>query len=207
MKTILEGVVGSTAYGLNHAGSDIDKLAIHVAPVNDVLTFGLSKSQETQVSFKPDRTSHDVGKYLRLVLNGNPTVTELLWLPEYEVLAKEAWPLIQHRRAFLGADNIINAYGGYALQQINRSKKEKHLRHCFRLLLQGEELLRTGNLTVRLTDEKIAEINAAVVGEWKAFDHYDNILTKAYESTSLPRSPNTELAKEVLLRIRRANAQ
>ena len=45
MKIILEGVVGSTAYGLNTPESDIDTAGIFVAPLEEVL--GLRTLRET----------------------------------------------------------------------------------------------------------------------------------------------------------------
>ena len=37
MRVILEGIVGSTAYGLARAGSDIDILGVYLAPAEDFL--------------------------------------------------------------------------------------------------------------------------------------------------------------------------
>lgn len=63
---ILQGVVGSTAYGLAREGSDVDRLGIFVTPTLDLV--GLGKPKDTRVGFKPDITHHEVGKYLGLAL-------------------------------------------------------------------------------------------------------------------------------------------
>lgn len=82
---LLSGVVGSTAYGLAGPDSDVDRLGIFAVPTLSLL--GLTPPEESHVTSKPDTTLHEAGKAARLMLAGNPTVTELLWLPDdlYEV--------------------------------------------------------------------------------------------------------------------------
>jgi len=80
---ILEGIVGSTAYGLATPESDIDKLGIYIQPTEDF--YGLKLWTEKDFSIvttNPDRTLHELGKFCRLALKCNPTITELLWIPE-----------------------------------------------------------------------------------------------------------------------------
>ncbi len=92
--TILRGIVGSTAYGLAHEGSDIDRLGMFVAPT--VQFHGLhppiGKAASRVQTSPSDYTEHEAGKYVSLLLGANPTVTELLWLPDdlYEVRLPEA---------------------------------------------------------------------------------------------------------------------
>lgn len=221
MQTILKGVVGSTAYGLAHADSDVDRLAVHLSPIEDVLTWG---AKPTYVSTDPDVTSHDVGKYLQLALKGNPTVLELLWLPQYEVMTDWGEVLVLHANALLSADAVRNAYGGYAMQQIRRlrnradnsfsadtrKRKPKHARHCFRLLIQGEVLLRTGRLQIVLAEDQkktlwnISEMAERDEDEWleEQFEAYDKRLQEAYEKTVLPEHPDVYRVRDLLLKIR-----
>jgi len=129
---------------------------------------GLRRPTESVVTHHPDRTLHEVAKWLRLAIGGNPTVTELVWLPEelYETVTDLGRELIELRSSLLAAPRIRDAYLGYAVQQFTRLERRgdttfssdtrnrtaKHARHLARLLDQGLGLYRTGTLTVRLTD-------------------------------------------------------
>jgi uncharacterized protein len=163
---LLSGIVGSTAYGLAGPDSDVDRLGVFAAPTETFL--GLHRPTESIVSHHPDRTLHEVGKWLRLAIGGNPTVTELVWLPEelYETVTDLGRELIELRSSLLCAQRVRDSYFGYATQQFarlerrgdttfsseTRNRTSKHARHLARLLDQGLELYRTGTLNVRLAD-------------------------------------------------------
>lgn len=166
MNILLSGIVGSTAYGLATEDSDVDRLGMFAAPTESLL--GLHRPKESHVSTGPDRTLHEAGKWCRLALAGNPTVTELVWLPDelYEVRTGLGDELIDIRAAFLSARRVRDAYLGYATQQFRRlenrgdgsfsadtrKRTAKHARHLARLVHQGRELYATGRLRVRLED-------------------------------------------------------
>jgi hypothetical protein len=173
---------------------------------------------------KPDRTSHDVGKFLSLVLNGNPTVTEMLWLDSYEVLHPSGQRLIEIRKELLGAQGIYNAYCGYAKQQFVRlqgnngekfesdtgNRTAKHARHCVRLLMQADSLLSLECLSVQLTDtQKDICWAASEYAEMKDLFSLTELVHRliravdcAVARTRLPLQPNRELAEQVLRSIR-----
>lgn len=117
---LLSGVVGSTAYGLAREGSDVDRLGMFAAPTETLL--GLHTPKESHVTTAPDRTLHEAAKWCRLALGGNPTVMELVWLPDelYEVRTPLGDELIAIRGSFLGAERVRDAYLGYAGQQFRR---------------------------------------------------------------------------------------
>lgn len=154
-----EVIVGSTAYGLAHAGSDIDRLAVAVLPTEDVL--GLRKPDETHVRHDTfDRQTHEVEKFCRLSLGCNPTLLEALYVDEKFILFMSdiGLELRNIRDWFPSTQRVVDAYGGYAYSQLKRlenrewARREKHARHVYRLMLQGLELLKTGTLTVTLND-------------------------------------------------------
>jgi len=212
MNIILQGVVGSHAYGLNTENSDEDLLGIYVAPTEEIL--GLKKPRESIVNTNPDITYHEVEKYLNLAQKCNPTILELLFLTEYKVKTPEGLMLRELRKSFLS--NIVRkSYGGYAISQIRRLQKEghynkglqnrfeKHTRHCFRLIQQGKELLETGNLTVKVNNrEELLDIGKQsmdiIVNKFNiAFADFEN--TKSV----LPDKPDYILINNYLLFIRR----
>jgi predicted nucleotidyltransferase len=163
---LLSGIVGSQAYGLATEESDTDRLGIYALPTTAF--HGLREPRESVVLTEPsDHTFHEVGKFCRLVLKGNPTVTELLWLPDdlYEVKRGLGDELIRIRGAFLSAPRVRAAYLGYARQQFDcllkregtfssdlKNRTAKHARHLLRLLHQGFGLYSTGHLEIRLED-------------------------------------------------------
>jgi uncharacterized protein len=161
VNVLLKGVVGSTAYGLAHEGSDIDKIGIFAENTRDL--FLLTPPKDTVTTTDPDLTMHEAAKAVKLLLNCNPTLNEILWLPEYEECTYLGQQLVNIRQCFLSDDRVRNAYLGYATQQFRRfvskgkfnsdispQRASKHARHLYRLVLQGHELLTTGKLTVRL---------------------------------------------------------
>ena len=161
---LLSGIVGSHAYGLATQDSDVDRLGVFAAPTEEILS--LHPPADSLVNVKPDITYHEARKYLSLALKCNPTVTELLWLEDYEVTSELGWELIGIRCSFLSASYVRNAYLGYATQQFRRLENRgdgsfssdtrlrtaKHARHLLRLLDQGLQLYRDGHLTVRVDD-------------------------------------------------------
>ncbi|PKK16255.1 nucleotidyltransferase domain-containing protein [Thermomonospora sp. CIF 1] len=223
---LLTGVVGSTAYGLAGADSDVDVLGVYAAPTT--VFHGLHPPTErtaTKVSTDPDRTLHEAGKFARLCLSGNPTVTELLWLPEelYQVRTPLGEELIGIRTAFLSAPRVRDAYLGYATRQFRRleargdgsfsadtrKRVAKHARHLARLVHQGLELYRSGRLTVRLADPewyldfgaRVAAGDLDVARALMARGEADYAAAR----TVLPERPDEDAVERWLLKVRAAH--
>ncbi|OIJ67272.1 nucleotidyltransferase domain-containing protein [Streptomyces mangrovisoli] len=217
--TLLSGIVGSTAYGLAHAGSDVDRLGLFAAPTEEL--HGLHRPKESHVSTAPDRTLHEAAKWCRLALGGNPTVMELVWLPDdlYEVRTPLGEELIALRGSLLGAKRVRDAYLGYATQQFrrlenrgegpraaeSRARVAKHARHLKRLCHQGLELYSTGRLTLRVENPQ----EFRDFGERVADDPTTALpLLRRYESafeaarTPLPELPDEAPAEAWLRRVR-----
>lgn len=161
--TILMAVVGSKAYGMDHAKSDTDTLGVFVPPTTKIAGLDWHSSKETTTNAGPsgdDSTSHEVGKFCRLALKGNPTVLELLFVGDYMELTEEGSQLLSIREDFLSYSTVRGAYYGYAKSQLDRLQREansdkfkpKMARHALRLARQGNELLSTGAITVRVAD-------------------------------------------------------
>ncbi|MEV4627714.1 nucleotidyltransferase domain-containing protein [Micromonospora sp. NPDC049523] len=223
MRLLLAGIVGSTAYGLAGAGSDVDRLGLFAAPT--VAFHGLHPPRESIVTTAPDRTLHEAGKWCRLALGGNPTATELVWLPDdlYETRTDLGDRLIGIRSAFLAAERVRSAYLGYAGQQFRkleargdgsfsadtRRRTAKHARHLARLLHQGRLLYATGHLPIRLDDPR----SFVDFGEQVAAGRIDRaraLLAEAERDfdtirTPLPERPDEETVERWLLDVRAAN--
>ncbi|MFJ5260337.1 DNA polymerase beta superfamily protein [Streptomyces sp. NPDC088387] len=217
---LLAGIVGSTAYGLAHQDSDVDRLGLFAAPTEEL--HGLHPPKASHVSTAPDRTLHEAAKWCRLALGGNPTVTELVWLPDdlYEVRTDLGDELIGIRTTFLGAARVRDAYLGYATQQFRRLESRadgsfsadtrrrtaKHARHLKRLCHQGHELYRTGRLTIRLDDpEAFRSFGEEVAADPDAARPLLRHFEQAFAETRsvLPEHPDERAAESWLRRVRK----
>ncbi|WP_395107198.1 DNA polymerase beta superfamily protein [Actinomadura sp. SCN-SB] len=220
---LLAGVVGSTAYGLATPESDVDRLAVFAAPT--VLFHGLRPpvgKQATTVTTDPDVTRHEAGKFAGLCLGVNPTVTELLWLDEYETRTELGDRLIGVREAFLSARRVRDAYFGYAVSQFRRlegrgdgsfsadtrKRTAKHARHLARLVHQGLELYRTGRLTVRLENPQWYRDFGERVAQGE-LDEAKSLLAEAESKfdairTPLAERPDEDAVERWLLEVRAA---
>lgn len=218
---ILEGVTGSTAYGLATENSDVDIKGVYLLPTKEVLSIGFDPQHTTKDHVDPDWVYHEVGKFMKLVISGNPTVTELLYLDDYTELNDFGKLLIKYRSAFLSTPAVMNAYRGYAFSQAKRlnnrteqgldgydsslkNRFAKHTRHCLRLLMQARQLLETGTLSVKVTQEQREYLFAMgektadeVVNEFMRQDSkFDNIISV------LPDEPDMERLNKLLYDIR-----
>lgn len=215
MTIVLEGIVGSQAYGLATPESDIDKLGVFVAPNKDIL--GMQPVQETRVTNDPDVTLHEVRKYLALAAKGNPTVLELLFLRSYSVMTDVGELLIENKDAFL-SQRIRKTYGGYALQQVKRlerrgdgsyssdlrKRRAKHQRHIARLVVQCTAALKSGTLVVRLSPSEIEEVRRVEVLEDEQLSEWFEQRLEVIDNmeTDLPEDADWDRINTILLQIR-----
>ena len=214
MNVLLAGVVGSTAYGLAHEGSDIDVLGMFAAPTEEL--HGLRPPKESQVGTDPDRTFHEAGKAVRLILSSNPTASELLWLESYDVRTPLADELIALRGSLLSERGVRDAYLGYAVQQLRKlqtrdpatmqARAAKHARHLVRLLRQAEELHTTGRLTIRLPDpEQVRDLGERIAADPARGEALVARTQALFERPgALRQTPDTAAADAWLRRVRRA---
>lgn len=220
MNTLLSGTVGSTAYGLAGPDSDIDRLGVFAAETFDLVR--LTRPDETVVTTKPDQTFHEARKYCALALGGNPTVSELMWLPcdLYDIRHPLGDELIDLRYAFLSAKRVRDAYLGYASQQFRklevrgdgsfssdtRKRTAKHARHLLRLCEQGYGLYSTGQLQIRLDDpQRFLDFGERVAGgdieqARKALNGYESSFNVM--RSVLPDAPDVPAVEAWLRRVR-----
>lgn len=220
MNVLLQGIVGSVAYGLAGPDSDVDRLGLFAAPTEEFFGLYLPVDKAaTVVHNDPDTTVHEARKYVMLALGGNPTVSELMWLPGelYEVRTELGDELIRIRTAFLSAQRVRDAYFGYATSQFHRllttgqfqskmrKRQSKYGRHLLRLLDQGFALYTSGRLPIRVEDpqryiafgERVAEdpemARPALVEAEARFDA---------ATSPLPDRPDEATVEAWLLRVR-----
>lgn len=159
-RACLLATTGSIAYGLNHANSDLDQMGVFIAKTTDVAGLDWNIHHESWTNTSPegdDLTMHEIGKYLRLCLGGNPTLIELLFMNEYDILTEDGQRMVNQRANIVSERTLRKSYLGYAKSQFARIQqedpfKEKMARHTLRIARQGISLQKTAGFNVKVDD-------------------------------------------------------
>ena len=117
---LLNAIVGSQAYGTNTPDSDIDTKGVYLQDPMEVL----GMEYKEQINLDKDACLYEVRRFLQLLCSGNPTMLELLYIPEDCILEKHPlWDIIsKHRSAFL-TKQCYFSFAGYAYQQVEKAKR------------------------------------------------------------------------------------
>lgn len=222
-------ISGAHLYGFPSPDSDFDLRGAHIGEISDV--FGLFAKTQT-LEFEMDVAgleveivSHEITKYLRLLMKPNGYVLEqiysplVVWsTPEHEELKALASGsicrgLYHHYRGFL--------FSIRKLIEKEEAKKVKRILYLYRVLLTGTHVLKTGVLEANLNTlneyfrlESIPQLIACKQLEWSLLPddpqkYWDELaqleteMTRAYEASTLPESPsNLQKLSEFLVRLR-----
>jgi predicted nucleotidyltransferase len=227
-------VSGAHLYGFPSRDSDVDLRGVHVLGVEEVV--GLRHGPETlertwwRDGVELDLVTHDVLKFVRLLLRPNGYVLEQLLsplvvrtTPEHAEMVELAAGCVTSRHA--------HHYRGFATTQwrlFERTGELKPLLYTFRALLTGVHLMRTGRVLANLP-ELLEELNgpdhlpelieAKSLGEHRSLDelsvrpdagrlerdvaHWHTVLALAREESALPEHPGVEDGlNDLVLRLR-----
>ncbi|MFE7167507.1 DNA polymerase beta superfamily protein [Streptomyces sp. NPDC057616] len=149
-------VSGAHLYGFPSRDSDVDLRGTHLLPAADLV--GLREPEETRSRMwdrdgvEMDLVTHDVRKFVRLMLRRNGYVLEQLLSP-LVVHTTDA-----HRELAALAPGVITShhahhYRGFAATQwrlFGRTGELKPLLYTFRVLLTGIHLMRSGEVRAHL---------------------------------------------------------
>ncbi|ABW26140.1 MULTISPECIES: nucleotidyltransferase domain-containing protein [Acaryochloris] len=151
-------ISGAHLYGFPSADSDYDLRGVHILPLKEVI--GLQTGSETreisteQEGIELDLVTHDVKKFMGLLLKRNGYVLEQLYSPlmvatspEHDALKEIATRCITRHHS--------HHYLGFAQTQWRLFTKEsparvKPLLYVFRVLLTGIHLMQTGEIEANL---------------------------------------------------------
>jgi predicted nucleotidyltransferase len=209
-------IVGSTAYGLNHEGSDVDRRGFYLPPAD--LEWSLAGVPD-QLETDNEEVYWELEKFIRLALKANPNVLECLYTPLVETCTPIGLDLIGMRSAFLSR-YVHRTYNAYVLSQFKKLEQDlrnqgqvrwKHVMHLIRLLLSGIGVLRDGFVPLN-ADQHRDQLMAIRRGDvawdeverWRLALHRE--LDQALESTLLPEHPDYQRANDFLIRARRIAA-
>jgi predicted nucleotidyltransferase len=220
---ILKTLVGSRAHGLHTEQSDYDYRGVFVQPTREILSLRGTTQQTSWVEgrrveeagAKQDDTAWEIGHFLKLASQCNPTILEVFAAP-----VVESTPDGDALRALLPAVwdpvRVRDAFVGYGLNQRKKMLEDKDKRPAkyatayLRTLVQAERLLIHGVLPVdmRLHEEfqtllcfknGLASVGA-VVDKCREWERRVEAAMKA--TTAIRQKPDPDVVDAFLLDVR-----
>ena len=220
---------GSRMYGTDVGGSDFDVRGFIVVPM--VYKMGLYNKGGGRYNFEvADRDSDGVDlhissfeKWLGSVLKGNVQPTEILFAPEDNIqnLSEFGSKVLDNKEQLL-SKNIYSSIRGYAKGEKRRAlgkttgrlggKRKtdleefgyvrKNAYHMVRLLDQGEELLRTGQITFpRPNVDLLMDLREGELSRDEVENHfiiYNKRIEDTMDDAVLPEDPDYEFANHLI---------
>ena len=179
---ILRVQVGSGLHGISIEGTDDrDEMGVCVEPPYHVIGPGrfeqyIGRTQPEHVRSGPgdlDYTCYSLRKWMRLALNGHPTILLPLFAPHSEVLFSTTYgELLRGMKYSIISKRCGDRFLGYLNKQYEQleagvqgrksNRPEliaaygfdvKYAAHAIRIAVQGEELMTTGAITLPMTGE------------------------------------------------------
>lgn len=225
-KVILKVLCGSRAYGLETSESDFDYHGIYIIPTARFLEIGNSKVNEKAwiEGEDVDNTGWELGHFMRLAVNGNPTALETLVAP-VEYTTDEGTTLRSMISYFLSRKRVYEAYRGYAKNQrrkmfeptggkLTTERMGKAAIAWLRSLYHGALLLERGYYDPIIHDLELKDFLMEIrrtVGELPLGDIVDQAqelekeMFHAFTISTIPHEPDLEALNDFLLRIRKEN--
>lgn len=215
---------GSHAYGTNLPTSDEDTRGVCIPPAEYLI--GL-KQWEQYEDKNRDRTIYSLHKFVRLALQCNPNIIELLYVRPHDIVhTTEAGRALRWGRSMFLSKLAFKTFGGYAVAQLkilHRGRTARHgshvglveehgfdvknALHLIRLLRMGVEVLSIGEVhTYRPDREELLEIR---FGKWPLervlaeADRLETELQSAFERSVLPDEPDFEAANRLVMDLTR----
>lgn len=212
---VLQCVVGSRAYGLEHENSDVDRRGIYQAPAHIHWSlYGVPEQIENKIT---DECYWELQKFITLALKANPNVLEVLYTPLVEHVSGVGEMILEQRELFL-SQLVYQTFSRYVMSQFKKLSNRiergdeirwKHAMHLIRLLLSGKTILKEGFVPVRVEKyrDKLCEIRDGHM-PWEAVDVWRLELHRqfddAFAKTKLPERPDYVAINTLLIEARRS---
>lgn len=239
--TILRATVGSTAHGLNLPGTDDkDEMGVCIETLEafggfnefDQYIYRSAAEREGKQDAPSgpgdlDLTIYSLQKFLRLAMQGNPSVLNLLFVPIRSCIVgdcrgqslQELTPLIISKKAghrYLGymESQRQRLLGERGQKKVNRPELEekygfdtKYAMHILRLGYQGCELLRTGKISLPIPEparSRYLDVRVGKVSLQEVLTEAGNMereLKDLLDTSPLADEPNVPIIEEWMLRM------
>ncbi len=191
-RIILMGIGGSYAYGTNNETSDIDFRGITLNLPSDLL--GLTEFEQYEDD-DTDTVIYSFNKVIRLLLECNPNVIELLGLDEdqYLICTSLGQELLDQKHLFL-TKRAAKSFGGYASAQLRRlqnaiardstpqQEREQHIYHSVKNALEDfqrkNELFDKGSIRIYVDASQRPEYDTEIFVDAQ----YQHLPSRDYEN-------------------------
>lgn len=235
---ILRVVNGSQLYGTSIGTSDDDFIGVCVPDIKCVLglfnnfeqyEYATSDDSRRNAAGDVDLTIYSIRKFTKLVSDGNPSLINLLWVPENKRISWTPWATqLMMIREHVHSKEAIKKFLGYMTSQIKRLNGEqrkhtpnrpelvekfgydtKFAGHAIRLGLQGLEFAQTGEITLPLPVIDRNTVIAVRNGEWKldtvlfVAEWLVKELEEELENPDIPAHPNRKAIEEIVIDIQK----
>lgn len=164
---ILKCLVGSQAHGLATEDSDKDYRGVFVVPTSEFFKVGQRPPKENDwiEGEGEDATSYEIGHFLHLATKSNPSILEIFKAVDFESIRHNGWPIGAELKSLFphvwSSKGVIDAFKGYSHNQHKKMFDEKpqfsvrrfkYAVAYVRVLIEGIELLRTGDFSIEVKD-------------------------------------------------------
>jgi len=159
---LLMGILGSHAYGLARSCSDINRQGVFLTPSRELLG-AIQPVADSRESHEPNARELDLGKFMRIALDGRPSALEMLYLEDHVRITETGRQLVGLREHFLSAPAVASGYLTNTEREVKKIVKRHHVadsgfdirnpksaRHVLRLLQSGLSLYTDGHLPLRV---------------------------------------------------------
>lgn len=216
---------GSRSYGTNTPESDRDYKGIVIPPKEYLYGLRTFKSMEISTGQQESKNSSDdiditlysLHEFVRLSLNANPNLIEMLFVEEESILIDHP-TLREHRHMFL-TNKLGKSYGGYGTSMKMKFTRKlengeydgKELMQLVRIFETGQEALLTGDMYTKrpnakeLLNIRQRQVNGSNREETKEIldfmERKQADFMKAEEKSVLPTKPNVRQVEKLLMRL------
>lgn len=182
---VVETIVGSRAWGLAEADSDVDRRGVFVLPTP--WTAGLVSPPSELVSLDGSETFWELGKAVRQALRADPNTLETLFLPDARALDPMGEQLLAMRSAF-ASKAIYGSFGRYALSQLKKLEQALRLSdHRGQILswLRSAPAMTLDECAARLEVEAAIEAGSPKARRRRAKDYIKQLYASLYDRGQL----------------------
>lgn len=214
-KLLFISVSGSHVYGSPNTNSDIDLRGCHIEKTEDVLRIRKPNFTYEKSFGENDVVTHEIEKYLSLLLHSNGNLQETVRSPI--ILYKDKYFFELQKVADLCVSKQLHAhYRGFAAHMLHHAyhsderRHKKNVMYMFRNLLSGIHVLRTGEFVMNsqelfeIYDFKI-NMNNYTRQAKEIFNDLDEAKTKSSLKDKIEEDAWNK-ANELLLKIREENS-
>ena len=138
-KILMACLAGSHMYGLNTEKSDVDLRGIFAISHEDFF----NRRVEQLSDDKNDTMFYELGRFITLLKNSNPTTLELLFAPEDKlIINSDIYSMIRNNKEMFISKKIALTLSGYAHAQIEKATGQNKKWHLYEDFAIGVDKLR-----------------------------------------------------------------